>query len=165
MHIVVDRLYQARAHVSRRAHRVLHTRAIIQRQDAALPDPTLDGHQHAPAARCSSDRPCVQTPISYPPLPPRYTPLDNQAIKHKLISDFFLLEKRYNPPASTAGATTLAVSFGAAYSVWVEHCAKQNGRYPYPFLNVMSADERMAMYIGSTVLALLAFWGLNALHK
>ena len=95
----------------------------------------------------------------------RYTPLDNQAIKHKLISDFFLLEKRYNPPASTAGATTLAVSFGAAYSVWVEHCAKQNGRFPYPFLNVMSPDERMAMYIGSTVLALIAFWGLNALHK
>ena len=86
-------------------------------------------------------------------------------MKQSSCSDFFIFEKRYNPPASTAGAAVLAVSFGAAYSVWVEHCAKQNGRFPYPFLNVMSMDERLAMYIGSTVLALVAFWGLNALHK
>lgn len=79
--------------------------------------------------------------------------------------DFFLFETRYRPPASTVGASALAVGFGAAYSTWVEHCAKINGRLPYPFLNVMSRDERAAMYVGSTVLALLAFWGLNSIHR
>ena len=59
----------------------------------------------------------------------------------------------------------LAVAFGAGYSTWIEHCAKKNGKFPYPFLDIMSIDERMSMYVGSTVLALGAFWALNALHK
>lgn len=80
-------------------------------------------------------------------------------------ADFFLFESRYRPPASTVGASALAVGFGAVYSTWIEHCAKINGRFPYPFLDVMSADERGAMYIGSTLLALFAFWGLNWVHR
>ncbi|CAD6566640.1 MAG: hypothetical protein TREMPRED_002876 [Tremellales sp. Tagirdzhanova-0007] len=78
---------------------------------------------------------------------------------------FFFVERRYTRPSSTVGAASLAVSFGTVYSLWVEYCATINGRFPYPFLNVMSPVQRVAMYVGSTIGALLTFWQLNALHR
>jgi len=81
------------------------------------------------------------------------------------VIDFFLMEKRYKPPMSTIGATALAVSFGSAYSIWVEHCATINGRFPYPFLRLMSQGQRVDLYAASTLGAMLIFWGLNAVHR
>ncbi|WVQ70249.1 uncharacterized protein L199_008475 [Kwoniella botswanensis] len=82
-----------------------------------------------------------------------------------LIIDFFFLERKYKPPASTIGAFALAASFGTAYSLWVEHCASINGSFPYPFLTIMNPQQRVMMYVGSTVMAWTVFRGLNALHK
>ena len=75
------------------------------------------------------------------------------------------LEKKFKPPQSTYGATVLAVSFGTAYSVWVEHCAKINGSFPYPFLTVMNLPGRVTLYIVATLGALSVFWGLNKIHR
>ncbi|WVF72337.1 hypothetical protein IAT40_007150 [Kwoniella sp. CBS 6097] len=82
-----------------------------------------------------------------------------------LIIDFFFLEKKFRPPASTIGAFILAATFGASYGVWVEHCASINGAFPYPFLTIMDLPGRVATYVGSTIGAYLVFRGLNAIHK
>ncbi|OCF38345.1 hypothetical protein I317_07889 [Kwoniella heveanensis CBS 569] len=82
-----------------------------------------------------------------------------------LIIDFFFLEKKFRPPASTIGAFLLAATFGTTYGLWVEHCASINGSFPYPFLTIMELPGRVATYAGSTVGAYLVFRGLNAIHK
>ncbi|ORX39694.1 FAR-17a/AIG1-like protein [Kockovaella imperatae] len=82
-----------------------------------------------------------------------------------LLFDFFFLEKKYTPPASTIGAPLLALTFGTLYGVWVEHCATINGKFPYPFLNVMDFIPRVILYITATFGSLFAFWGLNGLHE
>lgn len=80
-------------------------------------------------------------------------------------SEFFAFEKRYTPPVSTIGAAAVAVTFGSAYSLWVEHTASINGRFPYPFLNVMDGQARVIMYVTSTLGAFAVFKLLNALHR
>lgn len=65
---------------------------------------------------------------------------------------------------STVGATALAISFGSAYSLWVEYAATINGRFPYPFLTMMDPVSRVVLYVVSTFGALVTFWGLNAIH-
>ncbi|ORY25722.1 FAR-17a/AIG1-like protein [Naematelia encephala] len=82
-----------------------------------------------------------------------------------LLLDFFALERRYTPPASTFGAPILAFTFGGAYANWIEHCASINGKFPYPFLTVLDFQGRVAVYVGASVGALLVFWGLNAVHR
>jgi hypothetical protein len=80
--------------------------------------------------------------------------------------DFFFLEKRYKAPASTVYAPLVAITFGTAYSAWVEHCATMNdGKFPYPFLTVMPFSGRVIMYATSTLGALAVFWGLNKAHR
>jgi hypothetical protein len=83
----------------------------------------------------------------------------------KLISDFFVLEEKFRPPASTTGAAALAGSFGLIYSAWIEHASAINGKFPYPFLNVMSIEQRIVFYIVSVVGALATFRLLNSLHR
>lgn len=82
-----------------------------------------------------------------------------------IFLDFFFIEKRFQRPMSTIGATALAISFGSAYSLWVEHAASVNGRFPYPFMNLMNPFWRTVMYVTSTFGALMTFWGLNAVHR
>ncbi|TXT13749.1 hypothetical protein VHUM_01116 [Vanrija humicola] len=82
-----------------------------------------------------------------------------------LIIDFFLLEKKYQPPTSTRIVTWLATGLGVAYGRWAEHCNKINGHFAYPFLDVMSPTARALTYSGAAGFALVVFWGLNALHK
>lgn len=82
-----------------------------------------------------------------------------------LTPDFFFLERKYRPPMSTWVAFLVAAGFSTAYVVWVEHCAAINGHFPYPFLTIMSFEDRTKMYAGSALFALLVFRGLNALHK
>lgn len=83
-----------------------------------------------------------------------------------LTPDFLFLEKKYKPPMSNIGAPFLAVSFGAAYCTWVEHCATMNnGKFPYPFLTIMNVPARITMYTCSTLFALVVFWGLNRVHR
>ncbi|WWC69613.1 uncharacterized protein I206_103556 [Kwoniella pini CBS 10737] len=82
-----------------------------------------------------------------------------------LAIDFFFLEKKFKPPASNIGSFVLAATFGTGYSLWVEHCASINGSFPYPFLTIMNFQQRIMMYVGSTLMAWLVFRGLNAIHK
>ncbi len=92
-------------------------------------------------------------PASRPPLPPPLTP------------DFFVLERKYRPPMSTWVAFVVAGTFTTAYVTWAEHCASINGKFPYPFLTIMSFEDRAKIYAASGLFALLVFRGLNALHK
>lgn len=82
-----------------------------------------------------------------------------------LTTDFFLLERKYRPPTSTRGALLIAFGVATAYATWVERCAAINGKFPYPFLTVATFEDRIKIYAGAGVFALLVFWGLNALHK
>ncbi|EIW69504.1 hypothetical protein TREMEDRAFT_30965 [Tremella mesenterica DSM 1558] len=82
-----------------------------------------------------------------------------------LLLDFFLLEPKYRQPASTRGAALLAIIFGTTYSLWIEYASNINGRFPYPFLTVMTLSQRVMMYVISTGLALGAFRFLNWLHR
>jgi hypothetical protein len=82
-----------------------------------------------------------------------------------LIIDFFVLERKYRPPMSTWVAFAVAGTFTTAYVTWAEHCAAINGKFPYPFLTIMSFEDRTKIYAASGLFALLVFRGLNALHK
>ncbi|KAI5453096.1 hypothetical protein NCC49_006125 [Naganishia albida] len=81
-----------------------------------------------------------------------------------LVIDFFVREKKYKPPVSTWGAVVLSAIAGSAYTVWVEYCASYNDRFPYPFLPSDSFGARLAIYVGATGFAYLAFKFLNGLH-
>ena len=83
----------------------------------------------------------------------------------RLMVDFLVLETPYTPPSSNIYAPLLAFAFGSAYPLWIEHCATINGQFPYPFLTAMTAPQRVQMYVGSSIGALLVFWGLNAVKK
>jgi hypothetical protein len=76
-----------------------------------------------------------------------------------------VLEEKFRPPASTTGAAFLAGSFGLVYSAWIEHASAINGKFPYPFLNVMSIEQRIIFYVVSVVGALATFRFLNSLHR
>ncbi|BEJ15580.1 hypothetical protein CspHIS471_0501850 [Cutaneotrichosporon sp. HIS471] len=82
-----------------------------------------------------------------------------------LVIDFFFLERKYRPPMSDKVALAVAGLFTAGYATWAEHCAAINGHFPYPFLTMMSFPDRVKVYVGSAVFALLVFRGLNALHN
>jgi hypothetical protein len=82
-----------------------------------------------------------------------------------LMIDFFVLEKKYKPPASTKGANALATGFGLVYALWIEHAATINHKFPYPFLNVMSVYQRIIFYIFAVGGALATFKLLNSLHR
>jgi len=81
-----------------------------------------------------------------------------------LLGDFFVWEKRFNPPASTIGATLLAIVFALSYTSWIEHTATINKQFPYPFLTMMDFPGRVALYVALTLGGLGIFWGLNRLH-
>ncbi|KAJ9102343.1 hypothetical protein QFC21_002743 [Naganishia friedmannii] len=81
-----------------------------------------------------------------------------------LVIDFFIREKKYRAPVSTWGAIILSAIAGLAYSIWVEHCAAYNDRFPYPFLPADSFPARIAIYAGATFFAYAAFKLINGLH-
>ena len=89
------------------------------------------------------------------------SPLHTDSI---LRTDFWFLEPNYKPPASTQGALALAVTAGTVYSTWIEHAAKINGSFPYPFLTIMDFSQRVVMYIVATTMAFVTFRGLNSWH-
>lgn len=82
-----------------------------------------------------------------------------------LAIEFFVREKRYKAPMSTVGALIACGILSASYTVWVEHAASINGRFPYPFLPLDSLPTRVAIYIGSTFFAFGAFKVINGLHR
>ncbi|KIY49448.1 hypothetical protein FISHEDRAFT_72770 [Fistulina hepatica ATCC 64428] len=110
-----------------------------------------------------------------------------------LACDFFVFEKRYSPRVAKYGAVITVVVCALAYSTWAEHCAEKNHGmceflrgtvlsallsqfhrsdvsmapiFPvaYPFLTDNPFEVRVAIYIGASLVALLSFWSLNALH-
>ncbi|KAK4687737.1 hypothetical protein P7C73_g2395, partial [Tremellales sp. Uapishka_1] len=82
-----------------------------------------------------------------------------------LVIDFFAIEPKFLPPVSNQYAPVLALSWGAIYSTWVEHCASINGRFPYPFLTMSDLPGRIAIYIGASVFAYGVFRVLNWIHR
>ncbi|KAF7322887.1 MFS general substrate transporter [Mycena chlorophos] len=82
-----------------------------------------------------------------------------------LLLDFVLLERRYNRTAIVWVAPAVVLGFTVGYGWWVEHCAKQNGAFPYPFLTVNPLDIRLRIYLGAGLAAYLMLTLLNALHK
>jgi hypothetical protein len=112
-----------------------------------------------------------------------------QMLIRPLSPDFFLRERKYKPPVSTYGAVILAAFSALAYGAWAEYCASHNGTckpslaskvswvvtdrfgetnlhpVPYPFLTISPLPVRAAIYASATGFALMAFWGLNAMHE
>nr|GAT47211.1 MFS general substrate transporter [Mycena chlorophos] len=82
-----------------------------------------------------------------------------------LLLDFLLFERRYNRTAMVWVAPTVVLGFTVGYGWWVEHCAKQNGAFPYPFLTLNPLDIRLRIYLGAGLAAYLMLTLLNALHK
>ncbi|KAI0082744.1 hypothetical protein K474DRAFT_1654899 [Panus rudis PR-1116 ss-1] len=79
-----------------------------------------------------------------------------------LLLDFLLFEKKYSKKQVRYGFVLMAL-VGTWYSVWVEHCAKYNGTFPYPFLTLSPFHIRVAIYAGASLFAYLSFIGLNSL--
>ncbi|CAK9781916.1 hypothetical protein CC85DRAFT_265427 [Cutaneotrichosporon oleaginosum] len=130
---------------------------IILAPQLMLP-PDLAAAPDADITAASADAPLVFLPL--------WMDLGLHAVPAvSLIIDFFFLERKYRPPMSTWVAFAVAATFSTAYVVWVEHCASINGHFPYPFLTIMSFEDRTKIYAASALFALLVFRGLNALHK
>lgn len=115
-----------------------------------------------PAPPFAAHTPALALPL--PPLPSSALAL-RVLMLAPLTPDFFFLERKYKPPMSNTVAFAVAASFAAGYAIWVEHCASINGHFPYPFLTIMSFEDRTKVYSGAALFALLVFRGLNALHK
>jgi len=81
-----------------------------------------------------------------------------------LLIDFFAFERSFSPREAREGAAIVSTLFAIWYSNWVEYCARQNGTFPYPFLN-NPFPVRVVIYIVVTLLALFSFRGINSLHS
>lgn len=100
-----------------------------------------------------------------------------------LFLDFFLFEKRYSKKQALYGGSAVAIMSTVWYASWVEYFAKFNGtckssssvpnahlthilsnEVPYPFLNDV-LEVRASIYGGATLIALVSFWLLNAVHR
>ncbi len=62
---------------------------------------------------------------------------------------------RSRAPWTESSILTSASSSAFAHSLWAEKCAKMNGHYPYPLLDILSTVQRIALYVGSGVVACL----------
>ncbi|KAI1794523.1 FAR-17a/AIG1-like protein [Ganoderma leucocontextum] len=82
-----------------------------------------------------------------------------------LILDFYVLEPKYPKSVSRYGSLVVAAILGTWYACWVEYCASYNGMFPYPFLTYNPFNIRMAIYIGASLFAAVAFMVMNALHR
>ncbi|KAJ7710007.1 FAR-17a/AIG1-like protein [Mycena rosella] len=81
-----------------------------------------------------------------------------------LLSDFMIFERRYGRKAITFTAPALTLVLIGWYAWWVEHCARKNGTFAYPFLTVNPIEIRCCIYAGVGTVACLSFYALNALH-
>jgi len=80
-----------------------------------------------------------------------------------VLTEFLVVECKYQGNTATIGAPLITSLYAIWYSFWVEHCASQNGHFPYPFLEV-SLDRRIVIYVAATFLGILSFRALNHLH-
>ncbi|EST09437.1 FAR-17a/AIG1-like protein [Kalmanozyma brasiliensis GHG001] len=67
-----------------------------------------------------------------------------------LLVDFFVFSRRL--PKSIP-IVPLAATVTVSYALWAEKCAKMNGHYPYPLLDILSTAPRLALYGASGVVA------------
>jgi len=82
-----------------------------------------------------------------------------------LILDFFFVERKYTRGQAVYGGIIMTVLACLSYAPWIEHCAKFNGSFPYPFLTENPFDIRVMIYAGLSTFALVTFWIMNALHS
>ncbi|KAH9842702.1 FAR-17a/AIG1-like protein [Rhodofomes roseus] len=82
-----------------------------------------------------------------------------------LLLDFFCFERRYSRGQAIYGGIIMTALACLSYAPWIEHCAKVNGSFPYPFLTESPFDVRVMIYAGLSTFALVFFWIMNALHS
>jgi len=82
-----------------------------------------------------------------------------------ILVDFFFFESKYRWKDVQVGAPITTVAFGLGYSLWVEHCGKINGVFPYPFLTKNTFPVRVVIYSGATLLAFGSFIVINSFHR
>jgi len=82
-----------------------------------------------------------------------------------ILADFFLFESKYQQKDVQVGAPITAAAFTLWYGVWVEHCGKINGVFPYPFLTQNTLPVRVGIYLGAALLAISSFRIINNLHR
>ncbi|KAI0050910.1 hypothetical protein FA95DRAFT_1513312 [Auriscalpium vulgare] len=102
-------------------------------------------------------------------LPPFRLGLDVDLALHALpaaglFADFLLFERPYTRADMQWRAPALAGAMAVWYGSWVEYCATFNGVFPYPFLTESALPGRLAIYGGSTALAVVILWVLNGVH-
>lgn len=78
--------------------------------------------------------------------------------------DFLVFERKYTERQQRVHAPILTALYAVWYGAWVEWCASYNGTFPYPFLTESPFKIRLVIYAVVTVIAVLAFWGLNKAH-
>lgn len=79
-------------------------------------------------------------------------PLSTDLSLHGIPAVFLLVEHLLFSPSFPSSSTSPATLLGPfittiAYCLWVEYCAAQNGRFPYPLLEIMAPPARGALYI------------------
>ncbi|KAF8797924.1 hypothetical protein BYT27DRAFT_7123766 [Phlegmacium glaucopus] len=82
-----------------------------------------------------------------------------------ILADFFLFESKYQWKDVQVGAPVTTAAFALWYGLWVEHCGKRNGVFPYPFLTENTFPIRIGIYLGATLLATASFTIINGLHR
>ncbi|KAK9898777.1 hypothetical protein P389DRAFT_193797 [Cystobasidium minutum MCA 4210] len=101
-----------------------------------------------------------------PPDPRYQIPLVMDLSLHALPAlllwiDFLFL----SPPFSAASSPILLSSLlTTGYACWMEHCARINGNFPYPFLGDMQPLARAAFYSACAIVNVVLFEIANAIH-
>nr|CDI55341.1 conserved fungal protein [Melanopsichium pennsylvanicum 4] len=78
-----------------------------------------------------------------------------------LLVDFLLLSRQF-PESISMVAVSAAVT--VSYTLWAEQCAKMNGHYPYPLLDIMTWPQRTTFYAAAGISACFVGLALTRLQ-
>ncbi|UZJ57387.1 hypothetical protein CBS101457_006707 [Exobasidium rhododendri] len=71
----------------------------------------------------------------------------------------------FSPPfPKSIRPTLISASVTISYCVWAEVCAYNNGNYPYPLLEVLSAPARLALYVACAAIFVGVLGVVRLLH-
>ncbi|KAL4076908.1 FAR-17a/AIG1-like protein [Scleroderma yunnanense] len=82
-----------------------------------------------------------------------------------LLLDFFVFERGFSRRQMRRVAPVVMVVYGMAYASFLEYCAKCDGFFIYPFLNVSPFSVRLAIYAGAACGGFVCLRFLNELHS
>ena len=100
------------------------------------------------------------TPLfSPPPSPPSHSPSSSDSFSQSLPPS-----TPAQPYPSLTSQLITSLSLTTAYYVWVQHCYRQNGYYPYPLFEAVGPLARGGVFLGAGMGMVLLGWGLGLLR-